>query len=218
MILHGPKSKTAILYKGINDADYFLNDQATSATLITEVFKASFLASLDPMIGKVVVTPGGTTLDVPAGDITVEGEDLEGNAITDTLTLTANQATAEEGVLVFRRVNKIAFPVQDGAAATYDFGLIPDMDILIGFENHRLVETRATFGANPTTVENLVATMEYPGDTVHNFILSTDAVNAVPEVRKTAINVDGLPGFKLHWVWADTDDVAWGFVAVLDHA
>ena len=131
--------------------------------------------------------------------------------------MTANQATIEEGAKVFRKIHKITFPVQDGAGATYDFGLIPDLDILIKHTNAKLVESRVIFDNNPTTSENLVATMENPDETIHNFKFSSDDVNAVALVRKTAIDLHGIPGFKLHWVWADTDDEDWGFTAIFEH-
>jgi len=221
MIIRGSKNISALLYTGTNDDDYLLADQATSATVTTTVTRGDFINEVDqtlsPMIGKVVVLPGGVTADVPAGDITVVGKDLEGVAQTDTLTLLANQATAEEGALVFGEITSVTFPVQDGAGATYDVGLIPDLNILVGLQTQRLLETRLTVPGTLTTGESIVGTVERPGATVHNFQFATDVTNGVNLVRNTGINLDGLDGFKFHWVWADTDDEDWGFVAVLQN-
>lgn len=113
--------KRTITTPVVADADRLLNDQATSASATTTV--TSFLA--DPDVCRAIsITPGGTTADVPAGDIDITGTNIFGETITETLTLTANQATIENGVKAFCTVTQIVFPIQDGAAATYDFGVI----------------------------------------------------------------------------------------------
>lgn len=101
------------------DAGLILNDQATSSSVVTTV--TSFLAQPD-FPRNIVITPGGTTTDVPAGDITVTGTNIRGEVISETFTLTANQSAAETGSKAFASVTSIVFPIQDGAAATYDVG------------------------------------------------------------------------------------------------
>lgn len=215
MVIRGSENISALLYTGTNDDDYLLADQATSATVVTTIDEQNlFLNEMDPMIGKVVVTPGGTTADVPAGDVTVVGLDLEGNEQTDLITFLENASTAVEGALVFSKVISVSFIAQDGAGATYDVGLIPDLDILVKLEKQRLLETRLTIAATVGETENLVATVENPDAAIHNFTLSTDALNGLTVQRNTGINVDGLEGFKFHWVWVSAGDEDWGFVAV----
>lgn len=225
MIVRGSKNISALLYTGTDDPDYLLADQATSATVATTIDEqGDFLNPMDgndptdateTMIGKVVVTPGGVTADVPAGDVTVVGLDLEGVEQTDLLTLTANQATAEEGAVVFSKVISVSFIAQDGAGATYDVGIIPDLDILVPLANQRLLETRLTVPGGVTASESLVATVENSNNAAYNFTLSTDALVGLSLQRNSVIDTDGIDGFKFRWVWADTDDEDWGFVAVL---
>lgn len=224
MLIRGSEKISAILYTGRNDVDYLLSDQATSATVVTTIDEQNdFLNPMDgndptdateTMIGKVVVLPGGTTADVPAGDVTVVGLDLEGNEQTDLLTFLANASTAVEGAIVFQKVISVSFIAQDGAGATYDVGIIPDLDILVKLLGKRLLETRLIVAATIGETENLVATVENPDATIHNFQISSDAMNGLTIKRNTGINVDGLDGFKFHWVWASAGDEDWGFVAV----
>lgn len=219
MVVNANSDRLALEFKGIDDDDYFLANQATSDSVVTTVSSGDFLNQVNqkigPTCGMVVITPGGTTADVPAGDITVVGEDMQGNALTDILTLTANQASAEEGDAMFSKVTSIAFPAQDGAAATYDFGLIPDMDMLLNHSDHmRLLEWRMSTASALVASENIVATSERPDDAAFNFQLSSDDVATKTLIRKTGIDLDGLTGMKLRWAWDDTDNETWGFVAV----
>lgn len=94
--------------------------QATSASVITTV--TSFSAQPD-FARKITVTPGGTTADVPTGDVVITGTDIRGNVITDTLTFAANDSAAQTSVKAFKTVTSVVFPVQDGASATYGIGI-----------------------------------------------------------------------------------------------
>lgn len=101
------------------DSDLVLNDQATSNSVTTTV--TSFLAQPD-FARNIVITPGGTTTDVPAGDVTVTGTNIRGQVITEAFTFAANASSATTGNKAFKTITSIVFPVQDGAAATYDVG------------------------------------------------------------------------------------------------
>lgn len=94
--------------------------QATSNSVITTV--TSFAAQPD-FARKIIVTPGGTTNDVPAGDVVITGTNIRGDVITDTLTFAANATGAQTTVKAFKTVTSVVFPIQDGAAATYDIGI-----------------------------------------------------------------------------------------------
>jgi hypothetical protein len=102
------------------DVDRVLNDQATSASVTTTV--STFLAQPD-VPRNITITPGGTTADVPAGDIVISGTNFYGKAITESITLTANQSTIASGLKAFKTVTSVVFPIQDGAGATYDVGV-----------------------------------------------------------------------------------------------
>lgn len=94
--------------------------QATSASVVTAV--TSFSAQPDKP-RTITVTPGGTTADVPAGDVTIVGTNIRNEAITDVVTFAANASTVGETTKAFKTVTSVTFPVQDGAAATYDIGV-----------------------------------------------------------------------------------------------
>lgn len=103
-------------------ADHVLNDNAgdtdgSGATVST------FAAQPD-IPRNITVTPGGTTADVAAGDVVITGTNLKGATITETLTFTANQSTAEVGTKAFASVTSISFPAEDSPyGATWDVGI-----------------------------------------------------------------------------------------------
>ena len=92
---------------------------ATSASATTEV--TSFYNQPD-VPRTVVITPGGTTADVPAGAVTIVGTDIGDNALTDTITFAANASSAGTSAAAFKTITSVTFPIQDGAGATYDIG------------------------------------------------------------------------------------------------
>lgn len=94
--------------------------QATSASVTTTV--SSFSAQPD-FARKITCTPGGTTGDVPAGDVTITGTNIRGETITDTITFAANASTVGTSAKAFLTVTSVVFPIQDGASATYDIGV-----------------------------------------------------------------------------------------------
>lgn len=100
--------------------------QATSASVTTTV--SSFSEQPD-FARKISVTPGGTTADVPAGDVTVNGTNIRGETISDTITFAANASSAGTTAKAFKTVNSVVFPVQDGGGATYDIGVIDAMGL-----------------------------------------------------------------------------------------
>lgn len=72
----------------------------------------------------ILVQPGGSTTDVAAGNVVVTGKDYHGNAISDTIAVTANQATMSTGTYAFASVSSIVFPAEDAPyAATWQIGL-----------------------------------------------------------------------------------------------
>lgn len=102
------------------DADRVLNDQATSDSEATTV--TSFLAQPD-VPRNITITPGGTTTDVAAGDYVITGTNIRGDVITETIAIAANASTVQAGTKAFKTVTSIEFPIQDGAAATFDVGV-----------------------------------------------------------------------------------------------
>lgn len=70
----------------------------------------------------VTITPGGTTTDVAAGDYIITGTNIRGDVITETIAIAANASTIQTGNKAFASITSVLFPIQDGAAATFDVG------------------------------------------------------------------------------------------------
>lgn len=100
--------------------------QATSNSVTTTV--TSFSAQPD-FARKITVTPGGTTTDVPAGDVTITGTNIRDEVITDTITFAANASSAGSTSKAFKTVTSVVFPVQDGGSATYGIGVSDAMGL-----------------------------------------------------------------------------------------
>jgi hypothetical protein len=92
---------------------------ATSASATTTV--TTFTAQPD-FPRNIVITPGGTTASVPAGDVVVTGTNIRGEVITENFTFAADASTATTGTKAFKTVTSIVYPIQDGAGATYNVG------------------------------------------------------------------------------------------------
>lgn len=75
-----------------------------------------------PCPRNLVVTPGGTTADVAAASITIEGTNIADEKISEDFAFLANATAATTGALAFKTVTKITIPQQDGAGATYQIG------------------------------------------------------------------------------------------------
>lgn len=99
---------------------------ATSGSVVTNV--TTFTAQPD-FARKIIVTPGGTTADVPTGDVVITGTNIRGETITDTLTFAANDTGAQTSLKAFKTVTNVLFPVQDGASATYGIGVTDAMGL-----------------------------------------------------------------------------------------
>lgn len=69
------------------------------------------------------ITPGGTTADVKACNITITGTDIEGQSITEAIAFIVNQSTISTASTAFKTVTSIVIPPQDGDGATFDIGV-----------------------------------------------------------------------------------------------
>lgn len=149
------------------DPDHVLNDQATSSSGTTTV--TSFLAQPD-VCRTLSITPGGTTADVPAGDIVVSGFNTQGRAITESFTLTANQSTIENGAEAFCTVSSILFPIQDGDGATYDVGVLESLGLKRCLDSAGSVLLSTLNGVAETTA----ATATFDADEVEKNVVDLD--------------------------------------------
>jgi hypothetical protein len=94
----------------------------TSAATVT---LSSFLGQPD-VARNLVITPGGTTADVAACVITVNGLNYFGKVMSETFTFTAAQSTAVTGNKAFKSVSSVVWPAnceQGGFAASWSIGV-----------------------------------------------------------------------------------------------
>ncbi len=142
------------------DADLLIDGEATvddDDTVIEE-----FLAQPD-FPRNITLTTGGTTTDVAAGNVVVEGTNIRDEVISETLAVTENQNGATTGNKAFKTVTKITIPAQDGAGATYDFGigvklglerLMTEASVIDAFVDGVRETTAATVAFSDTAIEN----------------------------------------------------------------
>lgn len=167
------------------DVDYYKAALATSNAAVTTLLAASMLNSAKPDYARnVTILPGGTTADVPAGDVTITGYDIYGTLITDTITFAAN-ATAEGATTkAFASLVSVVFPIQDTTGlATYD----------IGFGN--VLGLGRPFGAKPCVVQARA------NGTVEGTAPTT--VNDLDELAKNTISFNTAANNTLREAWMD---------------
>lgn len=153
--------KQTITNPVVADVDRILDGQATSSSVVTTV--TTFLAQPD-VCRNVTLTTGGTTADVAAGNVTISGTNIFGQAITENLAVTANLAGSVAGLKAFCTVTSVSIPIQDGAAATYDIGVGDVLGlhrcmnsaghVVFAVFNNAYEATRPTCVAHATQVEN----------------------------------------------------------------
>ncbi len=151
------------------DDDNYLVDQATSDSVITTV--TTFLAQPD-FPRNVTVTPGGTTADVPAGDITITGTNIRDEVITEAITLAANASTLKAGLKAFKTVTSVVFPVQDGAAATYDVGFADVMGL-----DRKMAEASVLDAYADGVRETTAATVTFSATAIESNTVDTNTAN-----------------------------------------
>jgi hypothetical protein len=136
------------------------NQAATSAAAVTVT---SFTAQPD-VSRNLVVTPAGTTADIPTGDVVITGTDIRGHVISETFSFTANDTLAQTGSKAFKTVTSILFPGEDSPyGAKWSVGIGDKLGLSrcmdgTGWVDRGLVDevalTGITAAANSTVVSN----------------------------------------------------------------
>lgn len=139
-----------------------------------------------------VITPGGTTADVKAGDITITGTNVEGKVITEAFTFLANATDPTVGAKAFKTVTQISIPAQDGAAATY--AVATGAKLGIGMRNiaSMPIKVLARSAAGVETLEDASASA------FSSTLVESNTVT-------TTTTMDGAVGFRvyvLNYKWA----------------
>lgn len=156
---------------------------ATSNSVTTTV--TTFTAQPD-FPRNLVITPGGTTASVPAGNVVVTGTNIRGDVITENFTFTSAQSSATTGSKAFKTVTSVVFPIQGGSGATYSIGTgvklgldrkLAEASVVDAYADGVREATAATVAFSSSAVEsNTVSTSTAPNGT-RNFsvyVLTTD--------------------------------------------
>ncbi len=138
------------------DDDGLIDGQAVSSTTAAEV--EEFLNEM-PCARTLKATVAGTAGNVKAVSITVEGEDIGGNKITEVLpAFTVDTVGAVTGVKAFKKVTKVTCPKMDGAV-TIDVGWTDALGIPFAFAAAPLL-----FATLDNTVESTAPTLVTDAD------------------------------------------------------
>ena len=93
-----------------------ITGSSTAAKTVTTDFEKM------PCARNITVKAGGTSADIAAGNVTVYGVDMAGDAISEDFAITENTAGTTTGNKAFARVDKVVIPQQDGGGATFKIG------------------------------------------------------------------------------------------------
>lgn len=138
---------------------------ATSAAIATIT---TFAAQPDSP-RNITVTPTGTTGDVEACVVVVNGTNIFDQAISENFTFIADASTVQTGNKAFKTVTSVVFPANcesGGFAATWNVGIgekiglkrcMAETGAFMTSSLNGVLETRATLAASATAVESNTA-------------------------------------------------------------
>lgn len=141
------------------------NAGATSAAVATVT---TFAAQPDSP-RNLTVTPGGTTGDVEACVVVVNGTNIFDRAISENFTFVADASSAQTGSKAFKTVTSVVFPADcesGGFAATWSVGIgekiglkrcMAETGAFVSSSLNGVQETRATLAFSATAVESNTA-------------------------------------------------------------
>lgn len=119
------ETKVGCLTLSATEAAAIDDDGVLAATegsaLAVQVTNAGVTAN-PPFPRNLIVTPGGTTAGVPAGNVTVTGTNFAGETITEDFAFLANATAATVGAKAFKTVEFVSIPQLDEAGATFKVG------------------------------------------------------------------------------------------------
>lgn len=108
-----------------------------------------------PCPRNLVITPGGITTDVKAGNVTVIGTNIAGQVISEDFAFAASATGATVGVKAFKTVTSIVIPTQGGAGATFAVAFGDKIGLPYKLTSNTVIH--AVFGAVKETTAPTVA-------------------------------------------------------------
>lgn len=229
-----PRQKISVSGSGVNDPNFLLASFATSDSVVTT--KTTFLndgTAPDDGGSIVSITPGGTTADVAAGDITVvgtvrefkgpESTDFEDVVTTELVAIAENASAAVFTARPFKTVTSVTIPIQDGTAATYEVGIAKDVAAVFRINSTRsqgneLWGVSLAMAVLPTTSENFTVTLDATAGAAYDHLVSSldlDTLDVASVFREFDSGIFLDPGDKLFAHFPNTEAKAWGLQITL---
>lgn len=129
----------------------------------------------------ITATSGGTAADIKAIQVTINGTDVDGVAISEVLPIfTVNTATTVVGSKAFKTVTSIEIPAHDGTAATTAIGTGAKLGL------SRKLSRNTVINAFLANVKESVA----PTVAVSSSVLSSNTVTLSTALDGTAVIID----------------------------
>lgn len=98
-------------------------NQVLAATTVSNTAANTFLIAPNPDVPRnVVVTLAGTAASVPAGNIVINGTNVEGMVISETLALTPSSLTVPVSSKAFKSITSVTMPQATGTGVTLALG------------------------------------------------------------------------------------------------
>ena len=154
---------------------------AINAGIAQVVHTTDFIAL--PCAKNITATAGGTATDIKAVQVIIEGLDIAGNVITETLpAFTVDTAGTVVGSKAFASVTKLTIPAMDGAGVTIALGygeklglpfLLPTNTCLMGVKDETKEGTAPTVTTSKTALSGNTIDFNSPldGTAMHAYFM-----------------------------------------------
>ena len=161
---------------------------ATVATAVTLLAASLLQTDLSKHPRQLVFTTGGNTPAHAPANAVIVGKDINGNALTETVTL-AQTATTATSLNCYASVSSITYPAADGTAATIAIGIAAPIGL------RQPIKTRA---GNTSLIREIVA-----GSVVTNGTVAAPA-SAGPNGSYTPVTAvaDGVTDYTIYYEYS----------------
>lgn len=128
---------------------------ATVGSAVAALTTNAGVTANPPFPRNLIVTPGGTTAGVPAGNVVVVGTNFADEVISEDFAFLANATAATVGAKAFKTVSYVTIPQLDEAGATFKVGYGDKIGLPIKLDYNAVLG--ATFdGVRETTFPTVV--------------------------------------------------------------
>lgn len=143
----------------------------TAGSAVAAVTTNAGVTANPPYPRNLIVTPGGTTAGVPAGNVTVVGTNFKDEVISEDFAFLANATAATVGAYAFKTVTSVTIPQLDEAGATFKVGWGDKLGLPFMLDYNAVLG--ATFdGVRETTFPTVV----FDADEIHKNTVDLNSV------------------------------------------